>query len=87
MFLVNIKILAKFPKETPVITIYDLQSSSIILVEQCQLQWWNNDNSDGSEDDDMKRLAAKTVVFICDLMNERAFPDKHKDQQLVQQQL
>ena len=87
MFLVNIKILPKFPRVPPVITIYDLQSSSIILVEQNQLQWWtvsgsSGDNFSGNnvgKESDMKQLATKTVIFICDLMNERAFPDKKKD--------
>ena len=85
MFLVNMKILPKFPMVPPVMTIYDLQSSSIILVEQSQLHWWSDDsnysNHGSNREYDIKRLATKTVVFICDLMNERAFPDRQGGEQ------
>jgi len=68
LFLVNIRIAAVFPKHSPVLTIYDLQSSSIIMVESSEFAW--------NSSDAIEVLARKTVLFICNLMNSRAFPDR-----------
>jgi len=70
LFLVNIRIVNKFPSNPPVITIYDLQSSSIILVDSSELVW-------NHEADSVPLLARKTIIFICNLMNRRAFPEKY----------
>lgn len=68
LFMVKIRISGSFPKYPPVLTIYDLQSSSILLLESADFIW--------NPSDSINTLASKTILFICNVMNERAFAVK-----------
>ena len=81
LFLVYIRIQSsKFPKFPPVVTIHDLVSSNIILVENGDLETvWK-------ESDSMRIRVTKMFILICDLMNARAFPSQTFEQQQQQKE-
>ena len=68
LFVSTIRISGPFPKFPPVLTVYDLQSSSIVLVEQSEFPWDSKDSA--------KCLACKTLLFICNMMKEKTFSVK-----------